>query len=64
MNKDQVQGTMKDVGGKVQEKTGELVGSEKQQVKGMKNQAEGKIQKGVGDTKEAYNETLDKAKAK
>lgn len=64
MNKDQVKGSAKDMGGKVQQKAGELVGSEEQQLKGMKNQAEGKIQKGVGDTKEAYNDTLDKAKAK
>ena len=53
MNKDQVKGTVKDIAGKVQEKTGELTGSETQQIKGMKNQVEGKIQKGVGDAKEA-----------
>ena len=63
MNKDQIKGTVKDLGGKVQEKAGELTGSDKQQLKGLKNQAEGKIQKGVGDVKEAFNDALDDAKA-
>jgi uncharacterized protein YjbJ (UPF0337 family) len=53
MNKDQVKGALKDVGGKIQEEAGKLVGSTKQQVKGLKNQAKGKIQKGIGDLKEA-----------
>jgi uncharacterized protein YjbJ (UPF0337 family) len=56
MNKDQVKGSVKDVAGKVQEKAGELTGSDSQQIKGMKNQVEGKIQKGVGDVKEAIDE--------
>lgn len=62
MNKDQVKGTVKDIAGKAQQKTGELTGSEKQQVKGLKNQVEGKIQKGVGDVKEAFDEATDKSK--
>ena len=57
MNKDHVKGTAKDIAGKIQEKTGELTGSEKQQVKGLKKQVEGKIQKGVGDVKDAFRET-------
>lgn len=60
MNKDQVKGTVKDVAGKVQEKAGELAGSEKQQLKGLKNQVEGKIQKGVGDVKEAFHDAKKK----
>jgi uncharacterized protein YjbJ (UPF0337 family) len=59
MNKDQVKGTAKDIGGKVQEKAGELTGSEKQQLKGVKNQVEGKVQKGVGDAKESFDEAND-----
>ncbi|MGZ5171702.1 MAG: CsbD family protein [Burkholderiales bacterium] len=61
MNKDQIKGTAKDLGGKVQEKAGEFMGSKKQQVKGLKNQLEGKIQKGVGDVKEAFDDAKDKA---
>lgn len=53
MNKDQVKGAAKDVGGKIQEEAGKLAGSTAQQVKGLKHQAEGKVQKGVGDLKEA-----------
>ena len=62
MNKDHVKGTAKDIAGKVQEKTGELTGSEKQQIKGIKNQAEGTLQKGVGDVKDAVREANDPAK--
>jgi uncharacterized protein YjbJ (UPF0337 family) len=53
MNKDQAKGHMKDIGGKVQEKAGEMTGSKEQQAKGMAHQAEGKVQKGVGDDKNA-----------
>ena len=49
MNKNQVEGAVKDAAGKVQQKTGELVGNDKQQVKGVVKQAEGKTQKAVGD---------------
>ncbi|NML62018.1 CsbD family protein [Massilia sp. RP-1-19] len=53
MNKDQVKGKAKEVGGKIQQKVGEVVGSSEQQLKGMKNQAEGNIQQKAGDVKEA-----------
>ncbi len=53
MNKDQVKGTAKEVAGKVQEKTGELVGSKTQQAKGMAKEVEGKAQKAAGDVKDA-----------
>jgi uncharacterized protein YjbJ (UPF0337 family) len=56
MNKDQIKGTAKDLGGKVQEKAGKLTGNQKQQIKGLKNQVEGKIQKGLGDVKEAFDD--------
>ena len=62
MNKDHVEGTAKDVTGKVQQKAGELTGSEKQQIKGLKNQAEGKIQKGVGDVKDAVDDANEATK--
>jgi uncharacterized protein YjbJ (UPF0337 family) len=54
MNKDQVKGTVKQAAGKVQQKTGEAVGSEKHQVKGAIKQVEGKVQKGIGDLKENH----------
>lgn len=56
MNKDQVKGAIKDVAGKVQEKTGEVIGSTDQQVKGIAKQVEGKTQKAVGDVKEVLKD--------
>lgn len=52
MNKDQVKGAAKDVGGKIQQKVGEAVGSRQQQREGLSNQAEGKVQEKVGDLKD------------
>jgi len=52
MNKDQVKGKAKEVGGKIQQKVGEAVGSRQQQSEGLSNQAEGKAQKKVGNVKE------------
>jgi uncharacterized protein YjbJ (UPF0337 family) len=56
MNKDQVKGTAKDVAGKLQQKAGKLVGSEKMQAKGIAKQISGKVQKGVGDVKEVVKD--------
>ena len=53
MNKDQVEGKLKEVGGKIQEAAGKVVGNEEQQAKGLANQVEGKVQKKVGDVKDA-----------
>ncbi len=61
MNKDQIQGTVKDVAGKVQQKAGELVDSPKTVAKGVAKQVEGKGLKAVGDMKEAAEDAADKA---
>lgn len=53
MNKDQIKGKAKDIGGKVQEEVGKAVGSSKQQAKGLSKQAEGKLQEKAGDVKDA-----------
>ncbi|WP_296947117.1 CsbD family protein [uncultured Massilia sp.] len=55
MNKDQVKGKAKDIGGKIQEEAGKLVGSSEQQAKGLSKQVEGKTQEKVGDLKDAVN---------
>jgi uncharacterized protein YjbJ (UPF0337 family) len=52
MNKDQVKGSIKQTAGKVQQKVGEAVGSEKQQAKGAAKRVEGAVQKGIGNAKE------------
>ncbi len=49
MNRDQIKGRMKDVGGKIQEKAGKATGNRSQQAKGLLNQGVGKVQKTVGD---------------
>jgi len=56
VNKDQVQGAAKDIGGKIQEEVGKLVGSTEQQAKGLVNQAEGKVQQHVGNLKEVIKD--------
>jgi len=52
MNKDQVKGKLKDIGGKIQEEAGKVVGSSEQQAKGLNKQVEGKVQEKYGDAKE------------
>jgi uncharacterized protein YjbJ (UPF0337 family) len=51
MNRDQLKGVTKHIAGKMQEKAGKLVRSDKHQAKGRGKQVAGKIQKGVGDIK-------------
>ena len=52
MNDDQIKGKAKDIGGKIQEKAGEVTGNRQQQREGVSNQAEGKVQEKVGDAKD------------
>lgn len=60
MNKDQIKGTLKGVAGKVQEKTGHLIGSPEQELKGIDKQVKGKTQKLVGDLKEVAKDVSSK----
>ena len=52
MNKNQIQGTAKDIAGKVQEEAGKLIGDDQQQIKGLDKQITGKVQKSAGDVEE------------
>ncbi len=52
MNTDQIKGAVKEVAGKVQQKTGEVLNSPEQQAKGVAKQVEGSVQKNYGDAKE------------
>lgn len=52
MNKDQIEGKLKNIGGKIQEEVGKAVGSSEQQAKGLSKQVEGKVQEKYGDAKE------------
>jgi uncharacterized protein YjbJ (UPF0337 family) len=56
MNEDQIKGKAKDVGGKVQEKVGDAVGSSEQRAKGQSKQVEGKVQEKVGDVKDVFSD--------
>jgi len=60
VNKDQVQGTARDVVGKVQEEAGKLSGNKEQQAKGLAKHVSGKILKNFGDAKEATKDAIDK----
>ena len=55
MNSDQIKGKAKDIGGKVQEEVGKVVGSSEQQAKGLSKQVEGKVQEKAGDLRDAVN---------
>ena len=57
MNRDQVNGRMKDIGGKIQEKAGKATGNRSQQAKGLLNQGVGKVQKTVGDAANEVNKS-------
>ena len=58
MNKDQVNGKLQDIGGKIQEEAGKLVGNKEQEAKGVLNQVEGKTQEKLGDAKEIVKDAL------
>ena len=60
MNKNQVNGTVKDLTGKVQEEAGKLVGNKEQQAKGLIKQVEGKAEKALGDAKEVVKDAVSK----
>jgi uncharacterized protein YjbJ (UPF0337 family) len=61
MNKDRVEGKLKDVGGRIERQAGEWAGDPETQLKGTAKQAEGKIQNAVGKVKDAAKDIADKA---
>jgi uncharacterized protein YjbJ (UPF0337 family) len=60
MNKDQVEGKVKDIAGRVQRQAGEWTGDTESQVKGAGKQAEGKVQNAWGKAKDAANQATGK----
>jgi len=52
MNKDQIKAKAKKIGGKIQEKVGDVIGN-RQQSEGQSKQAEGKVQEKLGDLKDS-----------
>jgi uncharacterized protein YjbJ (UPF0337 family) len=63
MNKDRVEGKVKDVAGRAERQVGEWTGDSKSQAKGTAKQAEGKIQNAWGKAKDAVTKSSDRAKA-
>lgn len=53
MDKDRVEGSAKNVGGKIKEGVGKVLGDSKTQAEGKADQAEGKVQNTWGGIKDA-----------
>src|ERR1700727_2332088 len=53
MNKDRVEGTAKDIAGRVERQVGEWTGDTDKQVQGTAKQVEGKVQNALGKVKDA-----------
>jgi uncharacterized protein YjbJ (UPF0337 family) len=64
INKDQIEGRVKEATGKVQEVAGKAVGSTTQQVKGAINKATGAAQAKYGDVKNDLNKQSKEDRAK
>ncbi len=63
MNKDRVEGKVKDVAGRIERQAGEWTGDTKTEVKGAAKQAEGKVQNAWGQAKDAAKSAADDTKA-
>lgn len=63
MNKDRVEGKVKDLAGRIERQAGEWTGDTNAQVKGAAKQAEGKVQNAWGQAKDASKKAVDDAKA-
>jgi uncharacterized protein YjbJ (UPF0337 family) len=61
MNKDRVEGKVKDIAGRVQRQAGEWSGDSEQQVKGTAKQVEGKVQNTWGKGKDAVKDAADRS---
>ena len=53
MDKDRVEGELKDVKGRIKRQAGEWTGNEEAQAEGALDQAEGKTQNAIGQAKDA-----------
>jgi uncharacterized protein YjbJ (UPF0337 family) len=59
MNKDRVEGKLKDVAGRIERQAGEWTGDPKKQLKGAARQVEGKMQNALGKVKDATQKEPD-----
>lgn len=58
MNKDRVEGKVKDVAGRAERQVGEWTGDQDAQVKGAAKQVEGKVQNAWGKAKDAVKKPI------
>ncbi len=61
---DKMEGTARDVGGKIESTVGNLTGDTKNQAQGKIDQVAGQAQKAFGDAKDAASDVADKASSK
>ena len=64
MDKDRVEGTLKDINGRVERQVGEWTGDKDAQAEGTKEQIKGKVQNAFGKIKDAGRDAINKAKKK
>ncbi len=62
MNKDQVKGMAKEGMGKLQKKTGKVIGSPEHRAKGVAKEIEGKVQKNIGGVRESMEDAEEKSR--
>lgn len=58
VDENQVKGGAKELGGKIKEGVGSLVGNERMEADGLADQAEGKTQKNYGKVKDAVKDEI------
>ena len=61
MDKDRIEGKVKDIAGRTQRQVGEWTGDKESQAKGAAKQAEGKVQNAWGKTKDAVRNSSKRA---
>jgi uncharacterized protein YjbJ (UPF0337 family) len=59
MDKDRIEGPLKEAGGKAREEWGDLTGDEETEAEGQADQVEGKVQNKWGEAKDAVRDATD-----
>jgi len=60
MDEDRIKGAATNVGGKIKEGVGSLIGDTKMETEGKADQVEGKVQNTVGGAKDAVRDAVNK----
>jgi uncharacterized protein YjbJ (UPF0337 family) len=60
IDKDRVEGSLKQAGGAVKENVGAAIGDKKMEAEGVAKRTEGKVQNAAGGVKDKAREVLDK----